>query len=165
MAHAQQTGTAGHFQTVIVTKAKDSKRFRRLRPLLLSLNAQETSNAFVVTLSTDALFHYDQATFKPTATHTIQTVAKLIQHLSARRVNIGGHSDSVGDSVHNQQLSLQRAQSFKEQLIQTNLVPDGTRFYVSGHGRWSPKVPDQLNGKYNSLYRMQNRRIEIKIYK
>jgi len=88
----------------------------------------------------------------------LATVAKVMfLHPEIRRVQIQGHTDSVGSAAANRDLSGRRAESVRKHLIEVNGVePD--RLEAMGYG---PDKP--LAGNDTPEGRAQNRRVEFVI--
>ena len=84
-------------------------------------------------------------------------VAELLnQERPGSKVEVAGHTDSVGDEHFNQQLSEQRAEAVKEYLVRQGVGAD--RFTVVGYGETSPRASnDTVEG------RRLNRRVEIRV--
>ena len=70
---------------------------------------------------------------------------------------IEGHTDSLGGSMYNEKLSIQRAMSVKKFLVQVHGIAE-EKIVVDGWGERKPVVPN--NSKTN---RRRNRRVEFKI--
>ena len=88
----------------------------------------------------------------------LATVAKVMfLHPEIRRVQIQGHTDSVGSAAANRELSGRRAESVRKHLVEVNGVePD--RLDAIGYG---PDKP--LAGNDTPEGRAQNRRVEFVI--
>jgi OOP family OmpA-OmpF porin len=72
------------------------------------------------------------------------------------RVEIGGHTDSIGSSSYNLELSALRAQSVKSYLIEHGISPD--RLTTRGYGESMP-----IASNATPAGRALNRRIEFRI--
>ncbi len=81
----------------------------------------------------------------------------LMKTKLALRIVVEGHTDKVGLEKYNLDLSLRRANSVKEYLVQKGI--DSSRIETKGYGWSTPAYPYQGAEKENSL----NRRIEVKI--
>jgi hypothetical protein len=81
----------------------------------------------------------------------------LMKTKLALRIVVEGHTDKVGSEKYNLDLSLRRANSVKEYLVQKGI--DSSRIETKGYGWSTPAYPYQGAEKENSL----NRRIEVKI--
>ena len=73
------------------------------------------------------------------------------------KVEIGGHTDSMGSEKGNQKISEKRAESAKKYLMDKFNIP-GDRMIVKGYGSTKP-IAD--NGTKEG--RAKNRRVEFKI--
>jgi len=84
-------------------------------------------------------------------------VAELLnQERPNGKVEVAGHTDSVGDEQFNQQLSEQRAEAVKDYLVRQGVAAD--RFTVVGYGEAAPRGSnDTVEG------RRLNRRVEIRV--
>ena len=86
----------------------------------------------------------------------LDEVVSLLKDNSGVTVQVVGHTDSDGSSSMNQDLSLRRAQSVKNYLIQHGIAPD--RLSTSGMGESSPIASNSTpQGK------AENRRIDFVI--
>lgn len=86
---------------------------------------------------------------------------KLITFLKANpdtKIEIGGHTDDTGSADYNLDLSLKRARSVYEFLIEKDISK--SRISYKGYGQTLPAFPNDSN-----LHRQMNRRIEFKIIK
>jgi outer membrane protein OmpA-like peptidoglycan-associated protein len=119
----------------------------------LELSSRESERGLVITLG-DVLFMTGSSTLASGAERTLSRVADLLKEYPDRAVIVEGHTDDVGSTVYNEQLSRQRAQSVTDTLI-ANGVPK-SRFEVRGLGESAPAVPNT-----NAASRQQNRRVEI----
>ncbi len=81
----------------------------------------------------------------------------LMKTKLALRIVVEGHTDKAGSEKHNLDLSLGRANSVKEYLVQKGI--DSSRIETKGNGWSTPAYPYQDAEKENPL----NRRIEVKI--
>jgi len=83
----------------------------------------------------------------------------VAEELNQDRVNakieVAGHTDSVGDQTYNQVLSEQRAEAVKDYLVRLGV--DAGRITVVGYGEALPRASnDTIEG------RRLNRRVEIR---
>ncbi|MCT4607832.1 MAG: OmpA family protein [Pelagimonas sp.] len=101
-------------------------------------------------------FEPGAATLDASAADIMDDLAELLKKCGEIPLEIGGHTDSQGREVMNQQLSQERAQAVLDALLQRR-VP--TRSYaVKGYGETQP-IAD--NGTAEG--REENRRIEFKL--
>ncbi|WOK35935.1 OmpA family protein [Sphingomonas sp. C3-2] len=124
-----------------------------------------TDMGTIVDLPADALFQFDKAELTSSATEQLLKVAELIRGAPEGTIRVIGHTDSKGDAVYNQKLSVARAervaQWFKEQV--------GVRqrsFETEGQGENAPIAPNMTpDGKDDPDGRAKNRRVEVVIPK
>ncbi len=115
-----------------------------------------TGKELVVTLPEAITFDTDSTYVRPGLQGHLARLAANLQSYPNSTVDIIGHTDSVGDSGYNQNLSARRAQAVSSILI-GNGVPSG-RIRSYGMGETNP-IAD--NG--TAAGRAQNRRVEVVI--
>jgi len=99
-------------------------------------------------------FDFNKATIKPDAHRILDEFGKALSRgLLDAVIQIEGHTDLVGSSQANQQLSLKRAKAIKDYLITRHGVDPG-RLAVVGYGETRPLV--NIEGESE-----QNRRVEF----
>lgn len=99
-------------------------------------------------------FAFDSAEILPESEPTLERALSLLRDNPDARIEIGGHTDDVGDARHNLRLSQQRAETVRRWLVQHG-VPPG-RLVARGYGATSPRASNQTEEG-----RAQNRRIEF----
>lgn len=100
-------------------------------------------------------FDFDRATIKPQSGPALAQLADVIRTLGARRVSIEGHTDNVGGTAYNDQLSVRRAAAVKTALMQDFAIADA-RVSTQGLGARRPvETNDTAAG------RARNRRVEL----
>jgi OmpA-OmpF porin, OOP family len=109
----------------------------------------------VVTLG-DVLFETGQATLLPGAALNLDPLVEYLQGHPDSSVVIEGHTDSVGSSGYNQQLSQARAAAVRSYLVSRGIPMD--RMIARGVGEDFPVASNE-----NSGGRQQNRRVEITV--
>jgi len=102
-------------------------------------------------------FETDSDQLKGTDWPVLAALAGLLNKERALKIKVAGHTDSTGESAHNQDLSLRRAEAVKKTLIQKYSV-DAARITTKGWGAEQPLVD---NGTEEG--RAINRRVEILI--
>lgn len=86
----------------------------------------------------------------------LDKVSQLLQQYDQARVEIGGHTDTIGDDRFNRALSSRRAQAVRNYLVARGIAKD--RMESVGYGETRPLTDDQTpEGQ------ARNRRIEFKI--
>ena len=111
-----------------------------------------------VTISATALFAFDSDALKDEGKAAIRELADSIKAKGGSVVDIDviGHTDSVGPEEYNEQLSLRRATSVKNYLVEQGV--DAGIIDVSGKGESMP-----IASNSTSEGRAQNRRVEINV--
>lgn len=120
---------------------------------LQDLKAKKTDRGMVLTLG-DVLFDTGKAALKPGAYSTIDRLAATLREAGGRKVQIEGHTDSVGSDELNQVLSQQRADSVAAALMQRGVSSD--QIIATGKGEGFPVASND-----NASGRQQNRRVEM----
>ncbi len=85
----------------------------------------------------------------------LQEVAGVLKQNSGAKVDIQGHTDSVGTAASNLTLSNNRASAVRDYLISQGI--DGSRLTSQGFGLTKPVASNATEGG-----RAQNRRVELK---
>jgi outer membrane protein OmpA-like peptidoglycan-associated protein len=124
---------------------------------LEELNAKETRRGLVLTLG-DVLFTSGKADLLPGAQRTIAKLAQFLEENPERKVLIEGHTDNIGSTTYNLDLSLRRAQAVKEALVEKGVDPE--RIVAQGYGEIYPVASNS-----DAAGRQRNRRVEIVILK
>ena len=99
-------------------------------------------------------FDVDKADIKPQSMGTLNMVAGIMKNNPDLKFEIDGHTDNTGDAKHNLDLSQQRADSVKAQLVSMGI--DDARLTTKGFGDTKPlDTNDTPEGRAN------NRRVEF----
>jgi outer membrane protein OmpA-like peptidoglycan-associated protein len=117
------------------------------------LETRETARGLVVNVS-DVLFDFDSANLKPGAREKVARIAGILQSHPDLRIQVEGHTDSVGSDDYNLRLSERRAESVRTGLVQQGIARD-----VVGTAGFGESKPVATNG--TAAGRQQNRRVEI----
>jgi len=121
------------------------------------LETRREARGLIVNLS-DVLFDSNQATLRPGAREKLSKLAGiLLAYTGSYRMEIEGHTDSVGSQDYNQKLSEDRAEAVHHYLLQAALPADRI-VAVSGFGKVRPVATNDT-----SEGRQTNRRVEIVI--
>ncbi len=91
---------------------------------------------------------------QPDAYAELNEVVTVMKENPNLRVKVEGHTDSVGGSAYNQELSEKRAKAVMEYLIDQDIAPE--RLSYEGYGPSRPIAPNNT-----SLGRAKNRRVEL----
>jgi OmpA-OmpF porin, OOP family len=114
----------------------------------------------VVRLDESVLFEFGESDLRPEAAPVLDEVAAVIIERDAR-VEVIGHTDSIGDEASNQVLSEDRADAVRTALLERGVADDIT---ATGRGKTEPIAPNvNADGSDNPAGRQLNRRVEIAI--
>lgn len=108
------------------------------------------------TFQSALLFDTGKSDLKPEAETALQQLAEVLQKNTLLKVEIGGHTDNVGDDASNQTLSEQRAQSVFNALT-TRGIPT-SQVTWKGYGETSPVATNDSDAG-----RQKNRRVECRV--
>jgi outer membrane protein OmpA-like peptidoglycan-associated protein len=117
------------------------------------LEARPTDRGLVLTLG-DVLFETGQSTIRSEGLKSIQDLAEFLREYPERNIMIEGFTDSIGTESFNQELSNNRANSVKAELVSRRINPN--RISTIGYGLKFPVADNASNAG-----RQQNRRVEI----
>ncbi|WP_409311557.1 OmpA family protein [Pectobacterium sp. B1J-3] len=120
----------------------------------LKLVAQPTS---VVRLDSLSLFDVGQSRLKADSTKVLVSALMDIKAKPGWLILVAGHTDSTGNADANQALSLARAESVRNWMLETSDVPP-TCFAVQGYGATRPVATNDT-----AAGRDANRRVEISL--
>ncbi len=99
-------------------------------------------------------FDFNKATLRPEAIAKLDHAAQVITDNAGIKVNVEGHTDSVGSDAYNQGLSERRTKSVVDYLVGKGI--DAGRLMATGYGESRPVATnDTAEG------RAQNRRVEL----
>lgn len=99
-------------------------------------------------------FDTDRDVIQPVSVPIVDQMVKLLRSQPALRLQIEGHTDSVGDAAHNKALSQARAQAVMKAIVAQQIAAD--RLSAVGYGSSKP-IAD--NGTEEG--RAKNRRVEL----
>jgi outer membrane protein OmpA-like peptidoglycan-associated protein len=127
------------------------------RQLLLQFNqileTRETARGLIVNMS-DVLFDTAQYTLKPGAREKLAKVSGIILAHPGLKIDVEGHTDSVGGEEYNLRLSENRANAVRSYLVSQG-VNSGI-VTASGFGKTRPVADNST-----AAGRQQNRRVEL----
>ena len=147
----QQEALAG--KVAQAEAAAAAARADLLRQLNVVLQTRETARGLIVNMS-DVLFDTAQFTLRAGAREKLSRIAGIVMAHPGLKLEVEGHTDSVGDDASNQLLSERRAESVRKFLVQNNVPADSIT--SKGLGESTP-VADNMNADG----RRANRRVEL----
>lgn len=166
-ASATAAGSGVIGETQIGTAVLPIELASAIRPINLAgdvqpLESQRTRGATTtVTVSSDVLFAFNQATLSSTARATIVHLTSRLRHRANGRIRVDGYTDSIGSGSYNLTLSRRRAQAVEGVLRSELGGARGTAIVASGHGAADPVAPNTKGGHDDPAGRAQNRRVAI----
>jgi outer membrane protein OmpA-like peptidoglycan-associated protein len=99
-------------------------------------------------------FDFDKASLRPEAYAKLDEAAESLKGWGDGKVEVAGHTDSIGSEAYNMDLSLRRAESVKNYMVNKGIPAD--RLVIKGYGESQP-VADNATAEG----RFQNRRVEL----
>ena len=103
-------------------------------------------------------FEFDRSELGQSGLNVAQKLADYMNENSAFKIKILGHTDEIGAMKYNQILSIRRAESLANYLINQGILTD--RIQIIGHGSSQP-----ISKINNFEGRQRNRRVEFEIIK
>ncbi len=101
-------------------------------------------------------FDFDKFELTPKSFYELNLLVGILKKYNKMKIEISGHTDSIGEYEYNDTLSMQRAQEVKNYLIENGIKED--RLISKGFGERNPKATNMYE-----LGRKINRRVEFKI--
>ncbi|MEI9971576.1 MAG: OmpA family protein [Ignavibacteriota bacterium] len=100
------------------------------------------------------LFDFDKYTLKPGAREKLAKVSGILLAYPGLKIQLEGHTDSIGSDSYNMTLSQNRATAVQDYLVQQG-IPAASLTAV-GYGKASPVASNDTDSG-----RQQNRRVEM----
>ncbi len=132
---------------------KTELRARLLQQFNATLQTRDTARGLIVNMP-DVLFDTAKFSLRPVAREKLAKVAGIIAGHPGLRLEVEGHTDSVGGDDYNQQLSEQRGAAVRDYLTQQGMP--GNSVTTRGFGKTQP-----LASNDTAAGRQQNRRVEM----
>jgi outer membrane protein OmpA-like peptidoglycan-associated protein len=125
--------------------------------LLLQFNAilatRDSARGLIVNMS-DVLFDTARYSLRPVAREKLAKVAGILSGHPGLRLDVEGHTDSVGGDEYNQRLSEQRGEAVCDYLTQQGVLSASVS--SRGFGKTQPVASNET-----AVGRQQNRRVEL----
>jgi outer membrane protein OmpA-like peptidoglycan-associated protein len=110
-----------------------------------------------ITFASGLLYDFDSYAIRPEAGVNLRNLAVSLKKYANTELLIVGHTDALGSTVYNQDLSSRRAGSAREFLAAQGI--DAVRLHSSGRGE-----TEAVGSNGTEAGRQLNRRIEVAIY-
>ena len=117
------------------------------------LETRESARGLIVNLS-DVLFDTGSANLKTGTREKLAKVAGILLSHPGLKIQVEGHTDSVGEAGYNQHLSENRAESVRTYLVDQGIAHDAVG--TTGFGETNPVASNTT-----AEGRQQNRRVEL----
>jgi len=117
------------------------------------LETRSTARGLIVNMS-DVLFDTAKYTLRPGAREKMARVSGILLAHPSLKIEVEGHTDSVGGDDYNQHLSEQRAAAVRDYLVQNGISPNNVT--AVGFGKTRPVASNDT-----AAGRQQNRRVEL----
>jgi len=157
---AQRASTQAELDRAAKDKALAETEKADLRAQLLAqfnavLQTRDTARGLIVNMS-DVLFDTAKYSLRPLAREKLAKVAGIVSGHPGLRLDVEGHTDSVGGDEYNQQLSEQRGGAVRDYLTQQGMPASSVT--SRGFGKTQPVASNDT-----AAGRQLNRRVEIVI--
>src|SRR4030095_14647410 len=106
------------------------------------LQPRDTSRGLIVNMS-DVLFDTAKFTLRPEAREKLAKVAGIVSGHPGLRLDVEGHTDSVGGDDYNQKLSEDRGGSVREYLVGQGMA--GSSVSSKGFGKTQPVASNETS--------------------
>ena len=134
---------------------KAELRLQLLKQFNAILETRDTARGLIVNMS-DVLFDTAKYSLRPLAREKLAKVAGIVSGHPGLRLDVEGHTDSVGGDAYNQELSEQRGAAVRDYLMHEGMQVSSVT--AKGFGKTQPVASnDTAEG------RQQNRRVELVI--
>ncbi len=148
---AKKQGYAFKSMRFNYTKGKDEK------PLEINIGLEPIGAGVVFTIN-NVFFEYNKYTLLDKSKVELDNLVKFLKENPEINGEVSGHTDNIGDKARNKELSLQRAHSVRDYLVEHGI--DASRLVYKGYGDTQPSASNDTDEG-----RAKNRRIEFKILK
>jgi len=116
--------------------------------------APASAPAPVMTVLAGANFDFDKSLIRPADFEKLDKDVATLKEWGDVKVEVAGHTDSVGTDDYNMGLSMRRAQAVRNYLVDKGIAAD--RLTVRGYGESQPVADNAtVEGRF------QNRRVEL----
>lgn len=135
----------------------EEERVRMRQQLMAQLNTvlqtRESARGLIVNMP-DVLFEFGKFALRPEAREKLAKVSGIVLAYPSLKLEVEGHTDSVGSDAFNQTLSEKRAESVRSYFVSQGL--QGDTIVARGYGESRPAADNTSNAG-----RQANRRVEI----
>ena len=134
-------------------REKQELRNKLADQLNLILETRDSARGLIVNMS-DVLFDTGKYTLRPGAREKLAKIAGIVLAYPSLKLEVEGHTDSVGTDEYNMQLSENRANAVRDFLVQQGI--NTSSIAARGFGKSQPVATNDT-----AAGRQQNRRVEL----
>lgn len=142
-------------QKALLEAEKAELRGKLLSQFNAILQTRDTARGLIVNMS-DVLFDTGKYTLRALAREKLAKVAGIVSGHPGLKLDVEGHTDSVGGEEYNQRLSEQRGLAVRDYLTQQGIPASSVS--TKGFGKSQPVASNET-----AAGRQQNRRVELVI--
>ena len=150
---ARQAQLDAEQRTQQLALQEQQARERLKQQLSAVLETRETARGLIMEMP-DVLFDFNKYTLKPAAREKLAKVSGILLAHPDLKVQVEGHTDSIGSEEYNQKLSEERAGSVKDYLVSQSVHDDNVT--AEGFGKNDPIADNS-----SAAGRAKNRRVEL----
>jgi outer membrane protein OmpA-like peptidoglycan-associated protein len=140
-------------QRQVAENEKVELRRRLEQQLNMILETHQTARGLIVNIN-DVLFDFNKYTLKPGAREKLAKVSGILLAYPSLRLQLEGHTDSIGSDEYNLTLSQKRAESVRDYIVEQGVA--SANVSAVGLGKDNPVATNDTNAG-----RQQNRRVEM----
>jgi outer membrane protein OmpA-like peptidoglycan-associated protein len=152
-AAAESARQAAEANAAQAERDKTALRDQLRQQLNQILETRESARGLIVNLS-DVLFDTGSSNLKSGTREKLAKVAGILLSHPGLRLQVEGHTDSVGSAEYNQRLSESRASSVRGYLVEQGITSNSVS--TAGFGETMPVASNET-----AMGRQQNRRVEL----
>jgi outer membrane protein OmpA-like peptidoglycan-associated protein len=142
-------------ETIRQERQQDIERLQQALGAIVE--TRRTALGLVMNLGSDAIqFDFDKATLGPENRELLSRIAGILLTAKGYSIYVYGHTDDVGTTEYNRDLSDQRARTVRNYLVDAGVDP--AIISTRGYGKSSPRLAGTT-----AEARAANRRVEIGI--
>ncbi len=150
---AQRETEEAERQKQEAVQQKEAMRARLLAQLNQVLQTRDTARGLIVSMP-DVLFDFGKYTLKSEARERLAKISGIVLAYPDLKLQVEGHTDSIGSDEYNQTLSEKRAETVQGYLVSSGVSPDHVT--ALGLGKADP-VGDNNTANGRQL----NRRVDL----
>jgi len=137
---------------------KDQKEKIEIEKNFVLQSYTEIINEQVAISLENVFFDHNKHVLKPESYSELNRLAKFIKENKNLKIEISGHTDNVGTTQYNKQLSQKRANAVKNYLVTKNCT--SSKLISKGYGETKP-----ISDNDTDIGKAKNRRVEFKVVK